>query len=205
MKLWMLESSLFYLAITFFTRIKMWVEGNGRIGLGLLEHLMEAPAIRAPFGIFLEILICNAEKILQLGETIMNTKFWCRDRANSSTINRMVRSILQQCQIHCQFSNAGQINSCMHTQQRVKTCIQQMILTSEEFNHLEMAGLPDLPTWRHLLMDYGSIYLRSSESETTVPFFSRYLQKHYCVDRVYWQCSNYTDSMISPIGYLNYI
>ena len=153
MKLWMLESSLFYLAITFFTRIKMWVEGNGRIGLGLLEHLMEAPAIRAPFGIFLEILICNAEKILQLGETIMNTKFWCRDRANSSTINRMVRSILQQCQIHCQFSNAGQINSCMHTQQRVKTCIQQMILTSEEFNHLEMAGLPDLPTWRHLLME----------------------------------------------------
>jgi hypothetical protein len=82
----------------------------------------------------------------------MNTKFWCRDRANSFTINQMVRSILQQCQIHCQLSNPGQINSCMHTQ-RVKTCIQHMILTSEEFNHLEMTGLPDLPTWRHLLME----------------------------------------------------
>jgi len=196
MKLWMLESSLFYLAITFFTRIKMWVEGNGRIGLGLLEHLMEAPAIRAPFGIFLEILICNAEKILQLGETIMNTKFWCRDRANSSTINRMVRSILQQCQIHCEFSNAGQINSCMHTQQRVKTCIQQMILTSEEFNHLEMAGLPDLPTWRHLLMEVY-IFRVLRVRQLCLSFLDTY--------RISIQCSNYTDSMISPIGYLNYI
>ena len=160
MKLWMLESSLFYLTITFFTRIKMWVEGNGRIGLGLLEHLMEAPAIRAPFGIFLEILICNAEKTLQLGETIMSTKFWCRDRANSSTINRMVRSILQQCQIHCEFSNAGQINSCMHTQQRVKkTCNNRWYLPPKNSTISKWQGfqifLPeDTCSWKYISSEF---------------------------------------------------
>lgn len=121
MKFRMLELSMSYLAITLFTRIKMRVKGNRRIRLRLLEHLMEAPAVRAPLGIFLEILICDAEEILQLGETVMGTKFWCRDRGNSFRINRMVRSILQRCQIHLQFSNGGQINSCMHIQQRVKT------------------------------------------------------------------------------------
>lgn len=35
---------------------------------------MEASAVRAPFSIFLEILICNAEKILQLSETITSTE-----------------------------------------------------------------------------------------------------------------------------------
>lgn len=53
----------------------MRVKGNRRIRLRLLEHLMEAPAVRAPLGIFLEILICDAEEILQLGETVMGTKF----------------------------------------------------------------------------------------------------------------------------------
>lgn len=75
MKFRMLELSMSYLAITLFTRIKMRVKGNRRIGLRLLEHLMEAPAVRAPLGIFLEILICDAEEILQLGETVMGTKF----------------------------------------------------------------------------------------------------------------------------------
>lgn len=152
MKFRILESSMSYLAITLFTRIKMRVKGNRRIRLRLLEHLMEAPAVRAPLGIFLEILICDAEEILQLGETVMGTKFWCRDRGNSFRINRMVRSILRQCQIHRQFSNAGQSNSRMHIQ-RVKTCIQHTVLTSEELNHLEMTELPDLPAWRYLLME----------------------------------------------------
>ena len=111
-----------YLAITFFTRIKMWVEGNRWIRLGLLKHLMEASAVRAPFSIFMEILISNAEKILQLSKTIMSTKPWSRGCVCSFMINWLGCSILQQCQINCQLPNA--LYQDMYTE--YDTCLRRI-------------------------------------------------------------------------------
>lgn len=130
---------------------------------------MEAPAVRAPLGIFLKLLIGTAEKVLQLGEATMTAEVGDGGRALLLMSDPLGCRLLQKCQVH--FSPKTQVTPqliCIYMPCIIytKTCVLKYITClgyiSPSWNH-RACGFSQLKAPVHGCM-YVCYYYRSIEN-----------------------------------------